>query len=123
MTDISASFGIWQMNFVDNWYSIRKIIFEYRNYFNSIDGVTIQDIESINEVNAYHLLISILPDKWKINRDKIIILLNEKGIGTSVHYIPVHMHSYYINKYGYSENDFKNATNFSKLQSLPSTRY
>ena len=63
-------------------------------------------------------LISILPDKWKINRDKIIILLNEKGIGTSVHYIPVHMHSYYINKYGYSENDFKNATNFSKLQSL-----
>ena len=70
MTDISASFGIWQMNFVDNWYSIRKnYIFEYRNYFNSIDGVTIQDIESINEVNAYHLfLISILPDKWKINR-------------------------------------------------------
>ena len=56
MTDISASFGIWQMNFVDNWYSIRKnYIFEYRNYFNSIDGVTIQDIESINEVNAYHL--------------------------------------------------------------------
>ena len=122
MTDISASFGIWQMNFVDNWYSIRKnYIFEYRNYFNSIDGVTIQDIESINEVNAYHLfLISILPDKWKINRDKIIILLNEKGIGTSVHYIPVHMHSYYINKYGYSENDFKNATNFSKTSiSLP----
>ena len=116
MTDISASFGIWQMNFVDNWYSIREnYIFEYRNYFNSIDGVTIQDIESINEVNAYHLfLISNLPDKWKINRDKIIILLNEKGIGTSVHYIPVHMHSYYINKYGYSENDFKNATNFSK---------
>ena len=67
-----------------------------------------------------NFLISILPDKWKINRDKIIILLNEKGIGTSVHYIPVHMHSYYINKYGYSENDFKNATNFSKTSiSLP----
>ena len=39
--------------------------------------------------------------------------LNESGIGTSVHYIPVHMHSYYKNKYGYKALDFPNAKHFS----------
>ena len=96
--------------------------YEYKKYFNSIDGVKTQDSESKNEVNAYHLfIISIKPNKWKINREELIVLLNEHGIGTSVHYIPVHMHSYYVNKYGYSENDFPNATHFSKnvISSVP----
>ena len=122
MTDIAASFGIWQMDYLDTWHSDRKsYVDQYRNYFNSIDGVKTQDSESKNEVNAYHLfIISIKPNKWKINREELIVLLNEHGIGTSVHYIPVHMHSYYVNKYGYSENDFPNATHFSKnVISLP----
>ena len=37
---------------------------------------------------------------------KLIELINSSGIGTSVHYIPVHMHSYYKKKYGYKSNDF-----------------
>ena len=122
MTDIAASFGLWQMNFVDTWHSDRKnYVDQYRNYFNSIEGVKTQGTESKIEINAYHLfIISINPNKWKINRNKLISLLNEYGIGTSVHYIPIHMHSYYIDKYGYSENDFPNATHFSKnVISLP----
>ena len=42
------------------------------------------------------------------------------GIGTSVHYIPVHMHSYYKKKYGYIYKDFPNAEKFSEnVISLP----
>ena len=122
MTDISASFGIWQMNYVNAWYSKRKkIIIQYREYFGSIDGVKMQDKETTNETNAFHLfIISIYPNKWKITRDELIIILNEYGIGTSVHYIPVHMHSYYIDKYGFSANDFPNANYYSKnVISLP----
>ena len=122
MTDTAASFGIWQIGFVDDWYSIRKrYVRKYRDYFNSIDGVKTQDKEKTDEINAYHLfMVLINPDKWKITRDELIVLLNEKGVGTSVHYIPIHMHSYYINKYGYSENDFPKATYFSKnILSLP----
>ena len=36
----------------------------------------------------------------------MIEIINEEGIGTSVHYIPVHMHSYYEIKYGYRPDDF-----------------
>ena len=44
------------------------------------------------------------PSKWKIDRNELIELINKCGIGTSVHYRPVHMHSY--QKYGYKDSDF-----------------
>jgi dTDP-4-amino-4,6-dideoxygalactose transaminase len=50
----------------------------------------------------------------------IIKNLNLNGIGTSVHYLPVHMHSYYVKKYDYDPNDFPKANNLSKnVISLP----
>ena len=46
--------------------------------------------------------------------------MNVGGIGTSVHYKPVHMHSYYQNKYGYEPNDFAKAKIYSEnVISLP----
>ena len=42
----------------------------------------------------------------------MIELLNEGGIGTAVHYKPIHIHSYYQKKYGFSPSDFPNANNF-----------
>ena len=43
----------------------------------------------------------------------LIRIINEKGIGTSVHYIPVHMHSYYEKKYGFKSDDFPIAKELS----------
>ena len=60
-----------------------------------------------NEKHAHHLyIIRLVPKAWKINRDSVIRLLNEAGIGTSVHYMPIHMHSYYQKKYGFKPEDF-----------------
>ena len=80
-----------------------------------------QKEEFKNEINAYHLfIVSIIPEKWKINRNQLISFLNDRGIGTSVHYIPVHLHSYYEKKYRYIENEFPIATKLSKnVVSLP----
>ena len=50
-----------------------------------------------------------IPSKWSIDRNKMIELLNKGGIGTSVHYKPVHMHSYYQKKYGFKNTDYPNA--------------
>ena len=41
-------------------------------------------------------------------------IFNEKGIGISVHYIPVHMHSYYEKKYGFNPEDFPIAKQLSE---------
>ena len=49
---------------------------------------------------------------WNISRNELILKLNDCGIGTSVHYIPVHMHSYYKKKYGYKDEQFPNSLKY-----------
>jgi perosamine synthetase len=46
--------------------------------------------------------------------------LKQAGIGSSVHFIPLHLHPYYRNRYGYSPGDFPHAEEaFSRCISLP----
>jgi dTDP-4-amino-4,6-dideoxygalactose transaminase len=114
MTDVSASFGLWQLNHVEKWHKRREEIFYlYNKKLSEISGL-ITPAECLEgEVNAFHLyIIKIKTLLWKIDRNQIIKMLNKSGIGTSVHYKPVHMHSYYISKYGYKQNDFPNSKKY-----------
>ena len=53
-------------------------------------------------------------------RDRIIEELRGRGIGASVHFIPVHLHSFYAETYGYRRGDFPVAeAAFDSLISLP----
>jgi len=55
-----------------------------------------------------------------IDRDRFIEELEERNVGSSVHFIPVHMHSYYREKYGYRPEAFPVAyANYQRLISLP----
>ena len=111
MTDFSAAYGIWQLSNIHDWYKKRSKIFEkYQNSLKNIPGLICPMYAQENEKHAYHLyIIQIVPSRWSIDRNKIIELLNLAGIGTSVHYKPVHLHSYYQKKYGYSPDDYPNA--------------
>ena len=122
LTDVAASFGIYQFSYLKKWHSLRRKIFNrYQKFFKNIEGVICpQDSES-NEKHAYHLyVIRIDENKWTISRDEIIAQLSDEGIGTSVHYKPIHLHSFYIKKYDYKADDFPNATYFfTNVISLP----
>ena len=111
MTDFAASFGQWQMDRLETWYDKRlTIVNYYQKNLSEIDGLVCPYNIKSDEKHAYHLyIIRILPEKWTINRNQIIESLNNAGIGTSVHYKPVHMHSYYKNKYGIKNEDFSNS--------------
>ena len=61
-----------------------------------------------------------IKEKWAISRNKLIAELNSIGIGTSVHYLPIHMHSYYQKKYGYKPTDYsKSKELFEGAISIP----
>jgi dTDP-4-amino-4,6-dideoxygalactose transaminase len=46
--------------------------------------------------------------------------MDRRGIGTSVHFIPVHLHPYYRDKYGYAQGQFPVAeAAYETLVSLP----
>jgi dTDP-4-amino-4,6-dideoxygalactose transaminase len=107
MTDIAASFGIDQLKKINLWHKKRKVISEkYKIGFNNIEGI-ILPIHSNGGLHAWHLyVIRLIPNLWKISRNELIEKINKQGIGTSVHYRPIHMHSYYVNKYGFKAEDF-----------------
>ena len=107
MSDIAASFGLEQLTHIDDWHKCRlEIVKLYNDGMSNIEGLVLPKHKS-GKVHTWHLyVIRVIPEMWQINRNELIEKINEKGIGTSVHYIPVHMHSYYVKKYGYKPNDF-----------------
>ena len=55
-----------------------------------------------------------------LDRDQFIQELKNMGIGTSVHFIPLHQHPFYSRTYGYRHGDFPHADDaFSRCISLP----
>ena len=111
MTDISASFGIDQLRNIHKWRNKRlKYVNIYSSELSSIDGIIRPKTNSEN--HSWHLyIIQIKKEMWNISRNELILKLNDCGIGTSVHYIPVHMHSYY-KKYGYKDEQFPNSLKY-----------
>ena len=115
ITDIAASFGLDQFNHIDDWHNRRfDIVQRYNKYMDNIEGIVLPK-HMCGEVHAWHLyVIRIIPKMWQISRNNLIKKINDRGIGTSVHYIPVHMHSYYRKKYGFKQTDFPIARSLSE---------
>jgi dTDP-4-amino-4,6-dideoxygalactose transaminase len=71
--------------------------------------------------HAWHLyVIRVDPAQLRIDRDQVIALLKDRNIGVAVHFIPLHLHPYYRDTYGYAADDFPNASAaFQRIISLP----
>jgi len=121
MTDIQAALGLVQMRRLDEMQARRRQIVEaYDRGFASVEELEPParrpDVE-----HAWHLYaIRLNLDMLDIDRAQFIDELKALNIGCSVHFIPVHMHSYYAKRYGFSPEDFPVAyREFLRLISLP----
>ena len=122
LTDIASSIGLIQLSHVNEWHLKRESIFKkYNKSFKKIEGIAVPPESSKRSRHARHLyIIRIVKDLWSISRDEIIIMLNKLGVGTSVHYKPIHMHSYYQKKYDFEPNNFPNSKEtYENAISLP----
>jgi dTDP-4-amino-4,6-dideoxygalactose transaminase len=115
-TDITSAIGIEQLKKLDWMNERRKEIAEYYNKH-------LQDLDLILPYvdprlkSTYHLYSVRLIDH---NRDKFIKKMAEKGIGTSVHFIPLHLMPYYRRTCGYKKGDFPIAEKvYESIISLP----
>ena len=72
------------------------------------------------EDHAWHLFVIQLTEKNKISRDDFISEMDKRGIGCSVHFIPLHLHPYWQEKLHVKKGDFPNAEKvYSNAVSLP----
>lgn len=121
MTDIAAGMGLVQLKKLDRMYQRRKWIAEkYNQAFGEF--AELEAPMSRPEIeHAWHLYILRLNlDQLEINRNQFIDELKKRNIGTSVHFIPLHIHPYYRETYGYKPNDFPVAyQQYQRVISLP----
>lgn len=121
MTDIQASLGLWQLKKLANMQERRKSIVRlYNAAFGNVDALEIPT-EKPDVEHAWHLYVLRLRlETLRIDRNRFIEELKARNIGTSVHFIPIHLHPYYRDKYGYRPDDFPVAyQNFMRMVSLP----
>lgn len=121
MPDTAAAIGIHQLKKSDKfWEARRKLAEVFTEKLSEIPGI-ILPFEKKNRKHSWHLyIIGLDPDKIRLSRNEFIDKMKDFEIGTSVHYMPLHLHPYYKDKYGYAPDDFKTATKvFNRILTLP----
>lgn len=121
MTDIASSIGLHQLKKANLLQERRQLIAEKYNKAFSNLPVTTPFQTNIDDVHSWHLYVLQLDlSKLTINRDEFIQQMSDLGIGTSVHYIPLHMHPYWRDNYQLQDASFpKSTTTFHRIVSLP----
>lgn len=119
MTDLSAALGASQMKRIESFLARRKeIVAKYDAAFSRAGIQTLRNIP--DSVNAYHLYVVQSEFKKHGGRTPTMRWLQEQGIQTQVHYIPVHTQPYYRSNLGTAWGDFPKAENyFRKALSIP----
>ena len=121
LTDIAAALGSEQLKKCDQFYEARRRIAErYDKAFANL--AEIQVPVRVPEIqHAWHLyVIQLELERLRMNRHEFIERLKKEGVGTSVHFIPLHLHPYYRDRFGYKPSDFPNASAvFERIVSLP----
>ena len=121
MTDIQAALGITQLAKLERMQGIRLEIAErFNEEFSKMPELEIPVTKDYAR-HAWHLYILKLNlEKLSIDRTEFIEELKKEQIGTSVHFIPLPMHPYYRDTFGFKKGDFPQAeTTFERIISLP----
>lgn len=121
MTDVAASIGIHQLK--KAWEFQRRRAWIAEQYTQAFSGLplTTPFVAYPEDTHSWHLYVLQLDlATISVDRDKFIELMVEQGIGTSVHFIPLHLHPYWRDTYNYKAKDFPIALNvYSRAVSLP----
>ena len=121
LTDIAAGIGLAQLDRAEEMLQKRTAIArQYHQLLGEEEAIEIPP-ERPDRQHAWHLyMLRLHLDQLSIDRGQFIDEMKKRNIGTSVHFIPLHVHPYYREKYGYEPDDYPNAfTQYSREISLP----
>ena len=120
MTDIAAAIGIHQLKKLPKFLERRQYL--VKRYLNKLADLplTLPSDDMNGGSHSWHLFIIRIKNDAKMNRDDLIQFLSDQGIGTSVHYVPLHRQPYWCNKYNLTNNMFPEADQaYLSMVSIP----
>lgn len=121
LTDVASALGLSQMRKLDaNLARRRAIAARYVEAFAPLGGITTPAVRPEVEP-AWHLYpIRVSTEHLRVDREGIFRALRAEGLGVNVHYVPVHLHPYYQERFGHRTGDYPVAEHaYSRLISLP----
>jgi dTDP-4-amino-4,6-dideoxygalactose transaminase len=124
MTDIAAALGLVQLERATELLDARRsLAARYRARLTDSPVADLLELpaDAADGSHAWHLFIVRLAlDRISVDRKEVIDGLSARGIGTSVHFIPLHLHPYYRKTWGYTSEPFPVATReYDRVISLP----
>jgi dTDP-4-amino-4,6-dideoxygalactose transaminase len=119
MTDLAAAIGRVQLTRAADLLRDRRGI--AGQYHAGLSELPFLRLPQDSPSHAWHLyLIRLRPERLSVDRDEFVRRLAEAGVGTSVHYIPLHIMPYYAKRYSLAPQDFPVALgNYEQTISLP----
>ena len=109
MTDVAAAMGIVQLSRLPDFVKRRQYLANrYQAQLAGLPLVLPTEAPS-GDVHAWHLYVIRLAPSARTTRDQVIQALSDRGIGTSVHYVPLHRHPYWRDRYQLTPEMFPHA--------------
>lgn len=121
LSDLHASLGLPQLQKLDRFHAIRqRYATRYASALRALEAFETPS-EMPGTQHAWHLyMLRLRPGVLTINRNQLIEDLRARNIGTSVHFIPLHLHPYYRETWGYQPGDLPAAeAAYENVLSLP----
>ena len=121
LTDIGSALGLSQLKkLTKNLARRRQIAQRYQEVFSELPGILLP-VERADTVSAWHLYpIRLDFERIRATRIEIFRALRAENIGVNVHYIPVHYHPYYRERFGDQSGEYPVAeAAYESLISLP----
>ena len=119
LPDLAAAVGRAQLAKARDFLDRRQAV--ARRYLDELGGLDFLELPAWTDQHAWHLfIIRIRGDRLRRSRDECIQFLHGHGIGVSVHFIPLHLMTYYRTRYGLKPDDFPVALDtYQRCISLP----
>lgn len=120
LTDIAAALGLHQLKRLPAFQTRREqIAAAYDAAFADLPLILPPQAPE-GDTHSWHLYVLRLADDCAVERDVFIERMYAKGIGCSVHYIPLHLHPYWRDRYGLTPAQFPHSQKaYERMLSIP----
>jgi dTDP-4-amino-4,6-dideoxygalactose transaminase len=120
MTDVAAAMGVQQLARLPQFVQRREQLAQRYHAALAALPLVLPATAPAGDVHAWHLYVVRLAPGARLSRDELIQGLSDRGIGTSVHYVPLHRHPYWRDRYRLTPGQFPHAdAAYQAMVSLP----
>jgi len=121
LTDLQAALGIVQLGKCDCLYEARRQIAKrYTEAFQEAPALEVPAVLADRQTSWHLYVLRLHLDRLAIDRNQFLAELAERGVGASVHFIPLHLQPFYQRRFGYHAGDFPRAEReYRRCLSLP----